>query len=538
MANAEDSITDDKLNDNNAEPSLTVDTDLEQLTTTTDNESEQSFKQSVEQASEKIILATPQPPLIDANPEPAYEPTEQQGTIGNIEAPQTGSLEPAQADSNSLDQVISPETQHIEPVKQVTPQPPLIDAQPEPTYGPQDIKESSQADATTSVNKTSEESTKSLISSDGIEPDNKIPANETADDTYPLDTTPENIETEEKTKEQGSWTETRPQQVSADWLQLTSGEWLRGRIIIMQKENLEFDSDELDELDIEWKKVKYIKSSEPYRLRFDGRIQAVGTIEITQDEVRVATDYDDQTFKRSALQNIASGQETEISKWTNKITFSINVRRGNTDQTDFTSKISAKRRTISSRLLVDYLGTFTEVETIETINNHRLNATVDIFVTRDLFLTPVTTEFFRDPFLNIDSRINIGVAIGYTIINTSETEWDVSGGPAYQESKFVSVPEGEAEEDTTATLLLNTMFETELTSYIDLEGTYNITLGDEKSGGYTHHSILTIETEITDRLDFDVTGVWDHVKSPVQSADGSFPEQDDFRILIGLGYNL
>ena len=114
----------------------------------------------------------------------------------------------------------------------------------------------------------------------------------------------------------------------------------------------------------------------------------------------------------------------------------------------------------------------------------------------------------------------------------------MSGGPAYQETKFVSVQPGEAEEDSTATLQLNTMFDTELTSYIDLEGTYNLTLGDEKTGGYTHHSILTIETEITDRLDFDVSVVWDRVDSPVQAADGSFPEQDDFRILIGLGYNL
>ncbi len=342
----------------------------------------------------------------------------------------------------------------------------------------------------------------------------------------------------EKEEAQKTWKDTRPQHVIADWLQLTSGEWLRGRIIAMQKDVLEFDSDELDLLELKWEKIKYIKSSEPYSLRFDNSAQATGAIEITQNEIHVTTDYDDQTFKRSQLLSIASGHKTEISKWTNKITLSISARRGNTDQTDFSSKINAKRRTINSRLLLDYLGSFTKVEQTETINNHRINITYDIFLTRDLFLTPVTAEFFRDPFQNIETRANIGIAIGYTIINTNDSEWDISGGPAYQETKFVSVQPGQSSKDSTATLILTTKFDTELNSKVDLEGTYSITLGDSKTGGYTHRSILTLETELTDKLDFDVTGVWDRIKDPVQDQDGNIPERDDFRIMVGLGYDL
>ncbi len=342
----------------------------------------------------------------------------------------------------------------------------------------------------------------------------------------------------EKKETQKAWTETRPQHVVADWLQLSSGEWLRGRIIAMQKDVLEFDSDELDLLELKWEKIKYIKSSEPYSLRFDNSTQATGAIEITQNEIHVTTNYDDRTFKRSQLLSIASGHKTEISKWTNKITFSISARRGNTDQTDFSSKINAKRRTINSRLLLDYLGSFTKVEQTETINNHRINITYDIFLKRDLFLTPVTAEFFRDPFQNIETRANIGIAIGYTIINRNNSEWDISGGPAYQETKFVSVQPGQSSKDSTATLILTTRFDTELNSKVDLEGTYSVTLGDSKTGGYTHRSILSLKTELTDKLDFDVTGVWDRIKDPVQDQDGNIPERDDFRIMIGLGYDL
>lgn len=397
-----------------------------------------------------------------------------------------------------------------------TPQPPLIDSQPQPSYEPKTNSDEIKKDDNTEKQTTQkfpspeEETIKAVIETD--KPEQQI--------------------------QQTDWTDTRPQRVSADWLQLTSGEWLRGRIIAMQKETLEFDSDELNNLEIDWKKIKYIKSSEPYSLRFEDHPQATGAIEITQDEIHVTTDYDDKIFTRNKLLSIASGRETEISKWTNKITFSVNARRGNTNQTDLSSKINAKRRTVNSRLLLDYLGSFTKVEETETINNHRANATYDVFLTRNLFLTPLSAEFFRDPFQNIEQRVNLGIAIGYTLLNTNESEWDVSGGPAYQETKFVSVQPGQESKDATATLVLTTKFDTELNSKVDLEGTYSVTLGDSKTGNYTHRSILTIETEITEKLDFDVTSVWDRVKKPVPDEDGNIPDRDDFRILIGLGYDL
>jgi len=399
-----------------------------------------------------------------------------------------------------------------------TPQPPLIDSPPQPNYEPESTDHSLEQNIT-----PAEQKTKAIP-----EQPAEDKTTEATDSTKPA----------QQKKQQTNWTDTRPQRVSADWLQLTSGEWLRGRIIAMQKDLLEFDSDELNNLEIDWKKVKYIKSSEPYSLRFDDRVQATGAIEITQKEIHVITDYDDQVFKRSQLLSIASGYETEISKWTSKVTFSINARRGNTNQTDFSSKINAKRRTVNSRLLLDYLGSFTKIENTKTINNHRLNATYDIFISRNLFLTPVSAELFRDPFQNIETRANIGIAIGYTLINTSESEWDVSGGPAYQETKFVSVQPGQASKDETATLILTTKFDTELNSKVDLEGTYSATLGDSKTGGYAHRSILTIETELTKKLDFDVTVVWDRIKSPVEDQNGVIPVQDDFRILIGMGYDL
>ncbi|MDX2503147.1 MAG: DUF481 domain-containing protein [Gammaproteobacteria bacterium] len=501
--NAEEKITEDKLTTDQTTQLLLIDSDPEadNEAETTENQTDGEVITKDELIDNSINKTTPQPPLIDAQPQPSYGPE----TTGSITEQET-----SQEDAQSNEQVIEP-----------TPQPPLIDAQPEAIYKPESVDITAEEEKDPAADQQT-------ITDTTIDDDSDIELKEQ----------PEEQEAEKAKEQSTQWLDTRPERVNADWLQLTSGEWLRGRIIAMQKNDLEFDSDELNKLVIEWKKVKYIKSSDPYRLRFDGRINAIGAIEITQQEVHVITDYDDKVFERSKLLTIASGKETEISYWMSKVTLSLNVSRGNTDQTDFTSKINAKRQTINSRVVLDYLGNFTEIEEIETINNHRLNATYDIFITRDMFITPITAEYYRDPFKNIDQLISVGAAIGYSLINTNKTEWEISGGPAYQSTKYVSVQPDQSPEDNALTLILSTKFDTELNDKVDLNGTYSATLGDEATGNYSHHSILTVETEITDKLDFDVSLVWDRVRSPVPDENNVTPEQDDLRLMIGLGYEL
>ena len=42
----------------------------------------------------------------------------------------------------------------------------------------------------------------------------------------------------------------------ADWVQLKSGEWLRGQLKYIQDKDVEFDSDELDEQTLKLKNVR------------------------------------------------------------------------------------------------------------------------------------------------------------------------------------------------------------------------------------------------------------------------------------------
>ena len=72
------------------------------------------------------------------------------------------------------------------------------------------------------------------------------------------------IEQVEAASETGSTKETKewiPSAEKYDWLQLTSNEWLKGEIKGMYKDSLEFDSDKLDLLEIDWEALGLDASS-------------------------------------------------------------------------------------------------------------------------------------------------------------------------------------------------------------------------------------------------------------------------------------
>jgi long-subunit fatty acid transport protein len=147
-------------------------------------------------------------------------------------------------------------------------------------------------------------------------------------------------------------------------------------------------------------------------------------------------------------------------------------------------------------------------------------------------------EYFKDRFSNIDNRITLGTGIGYNIIDTAKTEWDISPGLAYQYTQDVSVEAGEDIETSTPALVIGTIFETELTQKIDFNASYRFNIVNRDSGTYTHHVLAALEIELTERLDLDLSFIWDRIQDPKTAADGSVPEQDDFYFFFGLGFEL
>ena len=86
-----------------------------------------------------------------------------------------------------------------------------------------------------------------------------------------------------------------------DWIELKSGEWLKGRIKSMQDEKLEFDSEEMDVRNFDWEDIRTVRSPRLHSVRFDIGEPLQGSLLITTNEVQVMSETATNSFPRAEL---------------------------------------------------------------------------------------------------------------------------------------------------------------------------------------------------------------------------------------------
>ena len=326
-----------------------------------------------------------------------------------------------------------------------------------------------------------------------------------------------------------------------DWVQLTSGEWLKGEIKSMYNDSLDFDSDKLDMQTIDWKDVKYLKSYRPSNVNVEGHEPVTGNLQVTENKVTVTNGDEILEYDRSMLISLAPYGDSEADLWSIKFTLGLNLKTGNTDQVNYNSKFNASRITARSRFILDYLGNVSKTRDsddnfVETVNNNRLNASTSRYATRYFYYTPLFFEYYQDPFQNLEKRLTAGVGVGYTIIDAPGFEWNVNGGPAYVSTEYISVQPGEKQEVDAGALVFATDFDYDITSFLEFIFSYRIQASKKEAGGYTHHMIGTFDSEITGSLNFDISLIWDRISEPATDADGVTPKPDDYTLTVGISY--
>src|SRR5262245_5107139 len=71
-----------------------------------------------------------------------------------------------------------------------------------------------------------------------------------------------------------------------DWIQLKSGEWLKGELIALYENSLEFDSDELNDLRLKWEDVRQVRTGRVVQVRFVDK-ELTGRLVIDSNTVQV-----------------------------------------------------------------------------------------------------------------------------------------------------------------------------------------------------------------------------------------------------------
>ena len=347
-----------------------------------------------------------------------------------------------------------------------------------------------------------------------------------------------------------------------DWMELQSGEWLKGEFKGVYSGDVEFDSDEFDLVTFDLDDVKQIitkgdsvislNRAMPSLTALSKKLHKNDEESPAADEVIgkilfkdggfkvVMSDGSSQAFAPTDIASIAGGEPKESNYWSASVFLGVDVLSGNSEQITVTGKAYAERRTALTRFIVDYLTTYTQVDkNATTADNNRFSGSFDLYQTAHFYWRLASVEYLRDPFRNIASKYTYGAGIGYDIIYTPKTNWSVTMGPGYQYTAFddynSSVPG--ADTDDTALFFINTRFDTEITSDIDFIINYNGYFVNHASGRYTHHAEFALETEVINDFTVDFSVFWDRTSLPLAFADGTRPEEDDYKSMLAIGYS-
>lgn len=341
-----------------------------------------------------------------------------------------------------------------------------------------------------------------------------------------------------------------PADENFDWVQLPSGEWLKGDVKVMYDYTLEFDSDELGLQELDFEDIKQLRTRRPQTVKVEkGRRDTElvhGKLDMKGDKIIMHNGIGDVEVERSRVISIAGGARRGRDNWSGNASLGLTLRGGNAETMDITAMANIKRRTAITRLNVDYLSNYSEADngdpTIDnkTADNQRLNGYFDWFLTSRLYWQVLAAEYYRDPFINVAEQYSVSTGVGYDLIRSARTEWTVNVGAGYQETKFDIVTAPDPDSADSAFGSIGTRLDYEITGDIDFLYDYGARFLSEDNGQYTHHMVASLSFEFIGDLDLDVSAIWDRIEKP-QATDltdpTTIPEQDDYRLVIGLAYD-
>ncbi len=221
-----------------------------------------------------------------------------------------------------------------------------------------------------------------------------------------------------------------------DWVKMSSGEWLMGDVKGLRDDDFSFDSEDLDDLDLDWDDVAELYSPRILTYVFEDKIVLSGKGVIRADEIVIDDGMTEHHMKRSDLLGIIEGEQKEINYWSLKLGLGFVGRSGNTDQSDINTVLRIKRESALTRLMLNYEGNYGKLNGQESVNNQRASAALDFFLYRNLFITVPAVDYYNDTFHHALALLSVEIWNDDLKLETSLT-WDRVESPRPNEDGVV-----------------------------------------------------------------------------------------------------
>ncbi|NNK09479.1 MAG: DUF481 domain-containing protein [Myxococcales bacterium] len=320
-----------------------------------------------------------------------------------------------------------------------------------------------------------------------------------------------------------------------DWIQFKAGEWLKGELKWMRQTDneMEFESKKLKLMQFKWSDIVQLHAARIKTYVFEKGIVVTGRAMVTKEQVIIETVEGVKVFPRDKLVSIIRGEPRERNYWSTRLRAGFSGNAGNSEQISLNAFWRLKRGDELSRTLISYEGTFASAAREETANRHLGDASLTLFISRRVFITPIKGQLLNDRFQNLRLRATPTAGAGVHIFDT-KVKWDVDGSLGYQFTNFLSTAAGIKNPQHDGLFAAHTYFKWTFVPDNNLELDWLTNVVYTTIGLTNHIGSAKLKLKVVSIFEFETVFTFFRTERPPPRADGTVPKRNDYQVVIGL----
>ena len=308
--------------------------------------------------------------------------------------------------------------------------------------------------------------------------------------------------------------------VLADQITLKNGDRLTGTITTADSTSLNLKTDYAGELTIKWDSIQSISSDQPLYITPKTGSIVVGPVTTSDGKLQVATKTGGTvSVDKDAVKNVRSESEQRAyGAWGGFLDSGLSLSRGNSDTTNFTIGATATRITDKNKA-----GAFiNSIYSSGTTNGVSLTTASAIhaglrfdFNLSDKTFAFAFTDFDHDRFQQLDLRNVIGGGLGYHLVKTDNTNFDIFAGGSLNQEYFTTLTRRSGE------ALLGESFDHKLSSAFSVKERFEFYPDLSSMGDYRVVFDTAAITKLSKFLSWQVDASDRYITNPVNGLKGN-----------------
>jgi len=310
----------------------------------------------------------------------------------------------------------------------------------------------------------------------------------------------------------------------ADQVTLKNGDRLTGTIVKSDAKTMLIKTEWAGDVNVQWEAVTSIVSSRPLHLALKDGQTVVGTVTTTDGKLDVATkETGEVVAPKEAVVTVRNDEEekaydAEIDRlrnphltdfWSGILDTGLSVTRGNSATLAYNLSAKAARVTTRDKISVFSTAVYASDDTTAPSRTtaHAIRGGIrgDLNVSERWFVFGFS-DFEYDQFQDLDLRNVLGGGLGYHVIKTKNTTFDVFGGGDYEQEYFsttAAFPTGLTRK--TGEIVMGEELDTKLNNRTVVSEKFSVFPNVSDTGNYRFQFDATAATKLKAWLSWQLT---------------------------------